>query len=392
MVGELRYRDFDEHVFRPVAAKIMEETLKRGSPKHLDIMERGEHCGRFTPNNPEERFVKNCRMICKHAEGGGNSTRHKKLVTGLSQSGYWIPLVGWENEVLGYAVDSALDKILPRGNTMHFGALRGGAHCMWQRFCTGQAALDADTQQRQHRAGGEDRRDAARTATQLRVKLVLMQCPANVITLPLLSTFCSPTSDALKSKTAAMHRPAREEVRLIFEKMREWRLGRVFGIEERLRFQKLHAAALSPFARELLVNDLRVPLWVFGAHLPPPTPEVIAAHNDRLAQAFLAAEPPSQEIGNGLAGGEQHADETAGENFSAESPTEMLGVMDAEATSPAAHVDIDSQSTRMLGVAVVAAKAAVAASAAQEMKCEQRGHAVVPDSGLPVTIRDFEQI
>ena len=40
MVGELRYRDFNEHVFRPIASKVVEETLKRWSPKHLDIMER----------------------------------------------------------------------------------------------------------------------------------------------------------------------------------------------------------------------------------------------------------------------------------------------------------------------------------------------------------------
>ena len=216
---------------------------------------------------------------------------------------------------------------------------------MWQRFCTGQAALDADIQQRQHRSGGEDRRDVVRTSTQLRVKLVLMQCPANVITLPLLGTFCSPTFDALKSKTAAMHRPAREEVRLIFEKMREWRLGRVLGIGEGLRFQKLHAAALSPFARELLANDLRVPLWVFGAHLPPPTPGVIAAHNDRLAQAFLAAEPPSQELGNAATGVDENFAAAAAEEFPAGFPTDMHGV-----------------------------------------KLEQGGQAIVSDSGLLITI------
>ena len=54
--------------------------------------------------------------------------------------------------------------------------------------------------------------------------------------------------------------------------METMHLGRILGLGAGIRFQKRHASALKDWARALLVDTLRVPLWLFGAHLPSPRP------------------------------------------------------------------------------------------------------------------------
>ena len=279
MVGELKHRRFNDSIFRPFVEGMFEAILKKWSPCHLDILEVGEHCGVFTLEDGEERFLKNIRVLCKHAEGSKNVSRHRKYISGLSKVGYWVPLVGWENELLGFGVDKCLGRKATTDNLIHFDALRGASQFAWQRFATGQNVLDTDISMLNSNARD---RDANRSKSQLRVRLMLLQCPAHVLTLPLLGTFCSPTFDALKSRTPAIHSPARKEVRELFGKMEEWRLGRIIGEGANLAFQKLHSSALPGFAREFLTNDLRVPLWLFGAHLQPPSDASITAHNIRM--------------------------------------------------------------------------------------------------------------
>jgi hypothetical protein len=254
MIGDLKYRYFTDAVFQPFIGGMFEAVLRRWSPQHADILEPGLHCGKFTLEDSEERFVKNIRMSCKFQESRLDGARQKKFLAGLSKCGYWVPLVGWENEVLGFGTDVCVGRGTTASTVLKVPGLRGACQFLWQRFGTGQAILDEDIQALANRRGD---RDANRTSLQLRVRLVLMQCPAHVITLPLLGSFCSPAFAALKSRTRAIYGPARQEVAALFEKMEEWHLGRVLGAGENLAFQKLHAGALPAFARDLLQNDFK---------------------------------------------------------------------------------------------------------------------------------------
>ena len=108
MVGLLKHKRFAEHVYKPMVKGILANVL-RWVGHRQSIKERGTHDGVFDFSDSDERLVKNVRMICSHFNDQLDSARRQKLLTGLSKSGYWLPLVAWENQIMGTALNRYLD-------------------------------------------------------------------------------------------------------------------------------------------------------------------------------------------------------------------------------------------------------------------------------------------
>lgn len=115
-------------------------------PQHADILEPGQHCGRFDSENSEERFFKDVRVICKFQESRLGGVKQKQLMTDLSKNGYWVPVIGWEKEVLGLGVELAVGKPAVASTDIKVPALRSACQFSWQRFATGQTILHEDIQ------------------------------------------------------------------------------------------------------------------------------------------------------------------------------------------------------------------------------------------------------
>ena len=218
-------------------------------------------------------------------------------------------------------------------------ALRCATQFMWVRYSCGQSILDADIAKLAVRHG-EDRRDATRTKTEIEVRQLLLQCPAHVLTLSLVGSFCSPSFAGLTSKTKSIYDPAYARLLKLFEKMEEWHFGRILGQGSSVSFQKLHASALPAFAKAHLENELRVPLWIFGAHLPDPTPEALAQHSSRAQQHPCSTAAPSTTDGAGAPAAEPRKS-TAARNSKSAAKTEARSTT-ADATDTSAQDDRSS--------------------------------------------------
>ena len=147
--------------------------------------------------------------------------------------------------------------------------LAAAAHYMALRYTTGQTVLDNDIIGEAWASGPNQKKgDEDRMEIDVSMQDLLLACPAHVMTLPLLAAFCSKSFDGLLSKRLAERDAATGKLRTLFLKMQEYNFGRVLGEGRQMRFQKLHADALSEFAKEKLTNELKIPLWVFGGHIP----------------------------------------------------------------------------------------------------------------------------
>ena len=73
---------------------------------------------------------------------------------------------------------------------------------------------------------------------ELDMKMILSACPANVLTLPLIEWFCSPRFDGLRSRDKHAYKADLDHITSIFEKMQEFKLGRVLRHGREIMFQK----------------------------------------------------------------------------------------------------------------------------------------------------------
>jgi hypothetical protein len=94
------------------------------------------------------------------------------------------------------------------------------------------------------------------------------------------------------SSNADTFASALEKLTTLFQSMEEYGLGRVLGTGREVGFQKKHANALSHFSLDLVRNAWRLPLWIFGSHLPGPLP---AAKVDTAAASDAGAAPAAQD-------------------------------------------------------------------------------------------------
>jgi hypothetical protein len=78
--------------------------------------------------------------------------------------------------------------------------LGAATHMTALRYSTGQAVLDNDIRREAWKSKQQtDIRDALRPKTEFDLKYLLASCPGGVLTVPLVSWFCSPTYDDLRS-------------------------------------------------------------------------------------------------------------------------------------------------------------------------------------------------
>jgi hypothetical protein len=78
--------------------------------------------------------------------------------------------------------------------------LGAAVHMTALRYSTGQAVLDNDIRREAWKSKQQtDIRDALRPKTEFDLKYLLASCPGGVLTVPLVSWFCSPTYDDLRS-------------------------------------------------------------------------------------------------------------------------------------------------------------------------------------------------
>ena len=129
-----------------------------------------------------------------------------------------------------------------------------------------------------HFLSGSSRADHQRTEqalTQMDKTMctLLSQCPANVLALRVIGSFCTPTFADLQSRNVDKLNKAAAFLELVFKKMQDLHLGRILGSDADIRFQKRHAQKLPEVTVAYLCDTLQVPLWLFGAHLPGPLPE-----------------------------------------------------------------------------------------------------------------------
>jgi hypothetical protein len=124
-------------------------------------------------------------------------------------------------------------------NAISLPSVGASIHLMALRYCTGQLVLDNDIQRQAWKFKDQaDKRDANRTIMELEMKMILSACPANVLTLPLVGWFCSPKFDGLRSREKQAYKADVDHITLIFEKMQEFKLGRVLQSGREIMFQK----------------------------------------------------------------------------------------------------------------------------------------------------------
>ena len=116
-------------------------------------------CGVYEFTPADERLFKNVRVVCKATEGESPAYR-RKFIAGLNKSGYWVPLVAWENAILSKVMNYILQpRIVDNGKsvdvtqpplictpTIRFHDLAGAMNFMWARYAFGQVVLDNDIQ------------------------------------------------------------------------------------------------------------------------------------------------------------------------------------------------------------------------------------------------------
>ena len=164
-------------------------------------------------------------------------------------------------------------------------------HFMSLRYTTGQVVLDNDVRRQAWKYKDRaDPRDAQRTPEELDMKYLLSACPGHNLTIPLVAWFASTRYHGLSSRDRATFEAAYTKLLNLFRKMEEFNLGEVSGEGRALAFQKRHVDSLSTFARDLVRETWRLPLWIFGAHLPGPRPPATAT----APTPTMATSAPSQ--------------------------------------------------------------------------------------------------
>ena len=93
-----------------------------------------------------------------------------------------------------------------------------------------------------------DPRDRDLPQIDANIRKLLAQCPGNMISRTRVASFCSPDGTQ----------------RNLFLRMEEYNLGRICGECDDFRFQKKHFSVNGDFAQHLIVNQHRLPLWIFG--------------------------------------------------------------------------------------------------------------------------------
>ena len=269
MLGPLKFRNFFEHIYKILAREMIVWLLRTYSPQK-DVLDTEDPRGHFILHGSEERLLKHFRMSCKQCEMTSGISRRKTL-TALEKSGYYIPGTAWETCMLEQSItsvvsDSAL-KSEPLRRHISLACMVSASNFMAFRYTIGQVVLDNDiSRQAWLPSKDKDPRDDNRQPIEIDIRFVLLRCPTNVLTLPLIAWFCSKHFDALKSKDISIFGPAFDRIHAVFQKMEEYNLGRLLDTGVNVRFQKRHSAALSIFARNFVRDDLRIPLWVFGFH------------------------------------------------------------------------------------------------------------------------------
>ena len=276
MVGALKHSRFAETVYFPLVKEIFRVVLKRFSPRHMGVCEKGnKYYSVFDFSDSEERLIKNIRVVCRYAESlsSTHSVPRRKFAAGLSKVGYPTPGVAWENTLFGDCFDHALCDEKDDKPIIHtripFPSLAGALFYVAYRFVPPMAILDNDIHRYRHGTykEGVDPRDHVRTEAEVQARHLLLQCPANVLTETCVAWFCSPEWDSLKGRDTSAKGIARAKLQALFVSMEDWDLGRCQRTGAAVAFQKRHVESLPPSARDRLTRDLRIPLWVFGNYL-----------------------------------------------------------------------------------------------------------------------------
>ena len=258
--------------------------LRRFSPLLATSDPQNPHRGVFTFSEEHERLLKQLRVACKLAQPDVAGSR-KKFITATNKSDYWIPSLTIKNTILSQLLASVhLDDETPVVHTtVPYGAIAASACSMALRYCTGQVILDNDIQRNACRFAQQDRdqRDRVLPHIDVKIRKLLAQCPGNVISQTCVTSFCSSDHAGLLTRNVQTKAAAQDDLRNIFLRMEEYSLGRICGEGDDLRFQKKHFSVLGDFAQHLIVNKLRLSLWIFGGtkeipHARVPNSEEIA--------------------------------------------------------------------------------------------------------------------
>ena len=274
LVASLKYKNFFQRIYKPLVQKLFEIVLRCYSPNH-DVLDAENPVGAFHMEDAEERLVKNARVAAQGAEPKWQSNR-RKFSACLQKAGYYVPGVAWETCLLGAAFSESLNSSAGEADVPALTRLvtldhvKSSMMFMWLRYAVGNVVLDNDIARSSWR-GNNAKWDSEVGEMEKDIRLVLLQCPANVITLSALGWFCSRSFGDLLSRSRRTYNQCYQRILRLFSRMEEYRLGRCLGEGVRLRFQKRHASSLSDWSVDFLEKKLRVPLWIFGFHLPGST-------------------------------------------------------------------------------------------------------------------------
>eukprot|EP00973_Karenia_brevis_P037358 5149486-Karenia_brevis.AAC.1 len=276
MIGPLKYRNFFQSIYRPIVKDIFTRILTTWGPK-VDVSQESKICGTFTFQEMEEKIIENVRVVCKQTEGSKTHSR-QKFITGLSKAGYWLPGVAWENAIFSSAADCVfgLSQNMQARMVIPYNCLVGAAYYLVYRYLPGQVILDNDIQRCAWcKQGDSDPRDVDKHDDELDIKNILLQCPAHVLTCSLIGHFCSPKHDSLLSKNPTVRQQAVSRIEFLFHRLQEFGFGQVrTSSEHGLCFHKKHFSHMTTFCRNLLLQQLRIPAWIFGSHLPSNTESI----------------------------------------------------------------------------------------------------------------------
>ena len=105
-MGPLKIQDVIDKVYDPLVQDLFRVVLHRFRPRFFDPRDRvGPHHAVFEMRSAQERLVKNSRVKCEYGEDHiAVPAIHKKFLNALNKSGYWVPLLSWENTVFGGCV------------------------------------------------------------------------------------------------------------------------------------------------------------------------------------------------------------------------------------------------------------------------------------------------
>ena len=206
--------------------------LHRFSPRFFDVRDRaGPHHAVFEMT-PQERLAKNARVCCKDAEDNiAVPALHKKFLNAVNKSGYWVPLLGWENTLFRSCVSFLLERgthdftseaLSSISTQVTHTSVSTAVSFMWLRYASGQAHLNNDIRQLKPVVKNRTTSmDEERTEMEIHMRRLLLTCPANVLTLKLIGTYYSPTFHCLLHPALSGYATARRNVVKLFHKMEE---------------------------------------------------------------------------------------------------------------------------------------------------------------------------